>query len=75
MLFRSGSANYVWLAEKSGGNTPYIVTPVDVTTGVTNGVDVQILSGLQPGQKVVAFGGDYLKRGDTVSVSQVEGER
>jgi RND family efflux transporter MFP subunit len=70
-----GSANYVWLAEKAGGNTQYIVTPVDVTTGATNGVDVQILSGLQPGQKVVAFGGDYLKRGDAVSVSQAEGER
>ena len=70
-----GSANYVWLAEKSGGSTQYIVTPVDVTTGVTNGVDVEILSGLQPGQKVVASGGDYLKRGDAVSVSQVEAAR
>jgi RND family efflux transporter MFP subunit len=70
-----GSANYVWLAEKSSGSTQYIVTPVDVTTGVTNGVNVQILSGLQPGQKVVAVGGDYLKRGDAVSVSQVEGAR
>jgi len=70
-----GSANYVWLAEKSGGSNAYIVTPVEVTTGVTNGVDVQILSGLQPGQKVVAVGGDYLKRGDAVSVSQVEAAR
>jgi Cu(I)/Ag(I) efflux system membrane fusion protein len=70
-----GSANYVWLAERSGGTTQYTVTQVDVTTGVTNGVDVQILSGLQPGQKVVASGGDYLKRGDAVSVSQVEATR
>jgi hypothetical protein len=42
---------------------------------VTNGVDVQILSGLQPGQKVVSVGGDYLKPGDAVSVSQVEAAR
>ena len=70
-----GSANYVWLAEKSGESTPYVVTPVDVTTGITNGVDVQILSGLQPGQKVVAFGADYLKRGDAVSGTQVEEAR
>jgi RND family efflux transporter MFP subunit len=70
-----GSANYVWLAEQSGGSTSYIVTPVDVTIGVTNGIDVQILSGLEPGQKVVASGGDYLKRGDAVSVSQVEAPR
>ena len=70
-----GSANYVWLAEKSGGSTEYIVTPVDITTGVTNGVDIEILSGLQPGQKVVVSGGDYLKRGDAVSVSQVEEAR
>jgi len=70
-----GSANYVWLAEKSGGSTQYIVTPVDVTTGVSNSVDVEILSGLQPGQKVVASGADYLKRGDAVSVSQIETAR
>ena len=74
-LLAGGTANYVWLAEKSGGSTQYTVTPVDVTTGVTNGVDVQILSGLEPGQKVVAVGGDYLKRGDAVSVSQVEAAR
>jgi Uncharacterized protein conserved in bacteria len=42
------------------------VKPVDVKTGVSDGVNVQVLSGLQAGQKVVATGSDYLKSGDTV---------
>ena len=33
------------------------------------------ISALQPGQKIVVSGGSYLKRGDAVSVSQVEEAR
>lgn len=66
-LLTAGSTNFVWVAQEGGSNNQYVVSPLEVETGVSDGVYVQILSGLQPGQKVVASGSDYLKQGDTVS--------
>jgi RND family efflux transporter MFP subunit len=63
----AGASHYVWVAEESAGDGRYIVTPVDVTPGVSDGRSIQIVGGLQEGQKVVTSGTDYLKRGDTVA--------
>ena len=64
----SGASHYIWVADQSAGGR-YIVTPIEVTTGVSDGKAIQILSGLEAGQKVVTSGTDYLKRGDTVATS------
>lgn len=60
------STSSVWVADSSGAAGQYTVKPVDVVTGVSDGLNVQIVSGLQAGQKVVVIGADYLKSGDTV---------
>jgi multidrug efflux system membrane fusion protein len=65
----SGASHYIWVADESGGDGRYTVTPVEVTTGVSDGKAIQVLSGLEAGQKVVTSGADYLKRGDTVTAS------
>ena len=44
-----------------------------VKTGVTDGGDVQILSGLQPGDTVVVDGADRLKDGAKVTVTPADG--
>jgi multidrug efflux pump subunit AcrA (membrane-fusion protein) len=63
--------NYVWVAEESGGGQ-LVAKPVDVETGIDDGVSVQILSGLHAGQKVIVSGGDYLKSGATVTAVNSE---
>jgi hypothetical protein len=63
---------YVWIAEESGGNGLFVAKPVDVETGISDGVSIQIVSGLQAGQKVIVAGADYLKSGATVTA--VNGE-
>jgi len=65
----SGTQNFVWVVEAAAGRGQYLVAPADVRTGASDGVYVQILSGLEPGQKVVVSGTEYLKRGDTVSAA------
>lgn len=69
-ILASGTSNQVWVADDSGDGQ-FIVKPVDVKTGVSDGVHIQVLSGLQPGQKVVTGGGDYLKAGDTVTAANM----
>jgi RND family efflux transporter MFP subunit len=44
-----------------------------VTTGTANGVSVEVLSGVKPGDQVVTRGGFALKGGDRVVVSKGEG--
>lgn len=44
-----------------------------VTTGTGNGVSVEVLSGVKPGDQVVTRGGFALKGGDRVVVSKGEG--
>ncbi len=44
-----------------------------VTTGTGNGVSVEVLSGVQPGEQVVIRGGFALRDGDRVVVSKGEG--
>jgi RND family efflux transporter MFP subunit len=64
-----GTASYVWVAEpQSGGD--YTVRMAEVETGVSNGANVEIVSGLKQGQKVVVTGGDTLKIGDTVTTGE-----
>jgi RND family efflux transporter MFP subunit len=65
----AGTSNYVWVAETSTGSAEYTVKPVNVETGVSDGKFVQIVSGLELGQKVVTSGLNYLKRGDAVAVA------
>ena len=44
-----------------------------VTTGTANGVSVEVLSGVQPGDQVVTRGAFALRDGDRVVVSKGEG--
>ncbi|HEX4998986.1 MAG TPA: efflux RND transporter periplasmic adaptor subunit [Terriglobia bacterium] len=67
-----GGSPYVWLAEPDGADGRYRVRPVDVVTGLSDGVYVEIVSGLEPGQQVVAAGAEYLKRGDAVAAAGKE---
>jgi HlyD family secretion protein len=70
-----GARRYVWLAESSGAQGQYTVRPVDVETGLSDGESIQIVSGLEAGQKVVVLGGAYLKSGDRVFFSGNEAGR
>jgi RND family efflux transporter MFP subunit len=65
-VLAEGARRYVWLAEGAGTDGQYTVMPVDVETGLSDGENIQIVAGLEAGQKVVVLGGNYLKRGDTV---------
>ena len=59
-------ASYVWVAEaaQSGQLT---VRPVTVQTGVSDGTQIEIRSGLKPGQRVVTMGYQNLSEGDVVT--------
>jgi hypothetical protein len=58
---------YVWVAEPAGdGSSSYTVRRADVQTGESDGRFTVVRGGLRPGQKVVAYGHDYLRTGDTV---------
>lgn len=58
----------VWVADPAaGGETEYTVREVPVQTGLSDGQNTEILSGLSAGQKVVLVGQDYLKSGDSVT--------
>jgi RND family efflux transporter MFP subunit len=70
-ILAEGVARYAWVAE--GGPGRYTVNPVEVRIGVSDGVNVQILSGLDAGRKVVVAGGANLKRGDRVFVPEETG--
>ena len=39
-----------------------------VKTGIKQNSDVQITEGLKPGEKVIIFGGNNLKNGDSVKI-------
>lgn len=62
------SEAYVWVAEAvPGQETQFTAREVPVQTGLSDGTDIEIVSGLQVGQQVVVAGQDYLKDGDMVS--------
>ena len=46
---------------------------VDVTTGIDNGTEVEILSGLTAGMEVVTNGSSYLNNGDSVRIVTGDG--
>ncbi len=58
----------VWVAQPVGGQEgQYTVQEVEVKVGLSDEKSVEILAGLQAGQKVVVAGQDYLQNGDTVA--------
>ena len=61
--------SYVWVAEAASGGQ-LTVRPVTVQTGVSDGAQIEIRSGLKPGQRVVSAGYQDLGEGDTVSSAQ-----
>ena len=63
------TSSYVWVAEPSATGD-YSVRMAEVQTGVSDGTNIEIVSGLKAGQKVVLTGGDYLRNGDTVSTGE-----
>ncbi|MCQ2978634.1 MAG: efflux RND transporter periplasmic adaptor subunit [Clostridia bacterium] len=64
-LIENGDEKYVFIEDKKK------VKKVVVETGINNGQEVQILSGLKVGDKLITKGQDYLQDGDDVRV--VEG--
>ncbi len=64
------ASSYVWVAEAAQAGR-FTVRPVAVQTGVSDGAQVEIRSGLKPGQRVVTLGYQYLSEGDTVTTSQI----
>lgn len=49
------------------------VTPVEVKTGIAAGSEIEVIANLQPGDRVVAQGGERLRPGQTVQVIRTEG--
>ena len=69
-VLSEGVRYYVWAAEAvADSENRYTVQPVDVVTGITDGAETVIVSGLKEGQQVVVEGAAYLKSGDTVSAA------
>ncbi len=60
------ASSYVWVAQ-AGQGSQLTVRAVTVHTGVSDGKQVEILKGLEPGQRVVTVGAQNLSEGDTVS--------
>ncbi|MCI1959054.1 MAG: efflux RND transporter periplasmic adaptor subunit [Clostridia bacterium] len=61
-LLTTTDGNYVFIVEDGKAKK------VDVTTGIDNGDEIQILSGLNEGDEVVYSGNTYLNDGDSVNV-------
>lgn len=49
------------------------VAPVDVRTGIAAGSDIEVIGNLQPGDRVVAQGGERMRPGQTVRVIRTLG--
>lgn len=49
------------------------VVPVEVTTGIAAGPEIEVIGDLQPGDRVVAQGGERMRPGQTVRVIRTEG--
>ena len=66
----NGAISYVWVAEPiEGEENQFSVQAVTIETGMSDGMNTEIVSGLKEGQRVVLNGADYLKSGDTVSAT------
>jgi len=57
---------YVWVADPAGDNR-FQVRRQTVRTGATDGQKMAILEGLEPGERVVSAGYEYLRQGQAVS--------
>lgn len=66
-ILSAQTAASVWLAEPAASGQ-FTVRPVPVQTGVSDGSDTEIVSGLRPGQRVVTQGYQNLRDGDTVTL-------
>jgi HlyD family secretion protein len=55
-----GTGQYIYIYDNSRARR------VDVTTGIDTGVDIQILSGLKSGDKVITKGQTYVTNGDSL---------
>jgi len=65
--------SYVWVADAIQDREGYFsVREAEIETGVSDGVNVEVTSGLQQGQRVVVTGADNLKNSDTVMMVQPE---
>lgn len=64
---------YVWVAEESAGG--YAAHRRKVTTGASDGTRTAVLSGLQPGDRVIAAGYQFLADGDPVAPTNEERPR
>ena len=68
--------SFVWVADPvQGDKTQYAAKNVEVNLGVSDGVNVEVVSGLKAGQKVVVSGADYLKTGDTLTNGEARSPR
>lgn len=43
---------------------------VPVKTGIQQGINIELISGVKPGDKIITFGGNNLKEGDTVIITE-----
>lgn len=60
-----GEASYLWIAEPDSSGQ-FTVRRVEVKTGVSDGKNTQIVSGIEAGQKIVTAGGQFLRNGQMV---------
>jgi len=63
VVFREGKSGVYVI----GGNGAVRFTPI--TTGARSGTQIEVVTGLQPGQRVVVQGAGFLGEGDLVTVS------